>query len=1175
VYTEFAREAGNLFLKFGGDRIRSLILGESDEDAFYLIMDIFSEPEFQADFQIAIDKIYDSRYINKLAFSLIDSYLANIDNMGVEVPLEVGEMARIIFKKGYYSSLIPEEKALSKSGKILPYISSSDIVLRSDLSTILRAFYVLVDESILEGEEFDPAILVRELLPYIRSLSLFDIKEDNPINPVLGRVFMLCENTYLKEINLGNDTENKKYLTKEETDAYQTLINNYKIDYVREINALLDSADAITEMYNNVYDPEKEVLDIILSIFDEDGKYYDRNIELFDELLDTLTSSQLLGKVLGSAGIVGIIEDAFTEISPNIKLPSKINFANTYDDDGKLIEYGELYNILCGLKELGKKENKEFINNLIQGSDSFSLESLQTLAGSINKVNERGETLCDYLSSSVILNSVISNLIYENNGLEGTFIYIPQVALEEENGEKIILIKKQYFADILSNLETIFEVIEPLIENPDDIDNVYKIINNPNILSLLDNPIVQATFANQIIVNEDQIDFFIISQRLHDVEEWVSQDDNESGELINLIVSIFKLDIDFTDFSNFNPIDCIQKLTHDEIQSLFNSEVLLYSISNFILNNDIEDFTIISPKESLIELKNEKIDYLVYPKELISLFDNLKIVDSDDTNQLLVNVIREKDNVISSSITSATLSYYIYSYLIEDAEIKDMLPDSLLTDGEYLKTKVKTLDSKYKDNLWSSEFEKLLYALDEIYNVSINDNASIDFDKLEDNILDIINNRYDDPSLKNSNTKKLEVVYDSLIIKNSITKSLDEALIDNYTYENGYVSDIITDSKKDGFYKYQEIYSICDIINCLGIEGGIENLNDFDFENVKITEANKERIIKNIKSSLIIRGTLSGAIYTACLDPVNGAILKDHPLCYESDIDRNSGIEFDSRFAIFNSSELEALINIITGYKFSEMEITLDLINRSLPYIKNDLDKCESYILVATISYYVFDYNLSVPENVIEEVSKQKFIDNIELYYLVYSLNGITGLDLFNEDEVSGDTTISLDITFVKNNIDVIVKSKILSVFVAENIKINNSDMFVEKQVASIYKNYDGTKDIVLMSEDEFLCLLRAFIVLSPNGDLSFTFDMNNLVGLSNNSDLIEIIISSSVITVFLYDNILKPYSTVITTMLGCNTISCDCYKLNDGSSSVSKEIYNYNDMMLIISYLPNIIYAS
>ena len=256
-------------------------------------MDVFSEPEFQADFQIAIDKISDAKYINKLAFSLIDSYLANINDFVDGVPQEVGEMARIIFKKGYYSSMIPEEKALASSGKVLPYISSKDIILRQDLSNILRAFYVLVDGSILEGEEFDPAVLIRQLLPYIRSLSLFDIRENNPINPVLGRVFMLCENTYLKEIKLdnGTTTENKKYLSQAETDAYQTLINNYKIDYVKDINALLDSIDAITEMYNNVYDPEKEVLDIILSIFDEDGDNYSRNIELFDQLLDTLTSS--------------------------------------------------------------------------------------------------------------------------------------------------------------------------------------------------------------------------------------------------------------------------------------------------------------------------------------------------------------------------------------------------------------------------------------------------------------------------------------------------------------------------------------------------------------------------------------------------------------------------------------------------------------------------------------------------------------------------------------------------------------------------------------------------------------------------------------------------------------------------------------------------------------------
>ena len=52
-----------------------------------------------------IDLISDAKYINKLAFSLIDSYLANINDFVDGVPQEVGEMARIIFKKGYYSSL--------------------------------------------------------------------------------------------------------------------------------------------------------------------------------------------------------------------------------------------------------------------------------------------------------------------------------------------------------------------------------------------------------------------------------------------------------------------------------------------------------------------------------------------------------------------------------------------------------------------------------------------------------------------------------------------------------------------------------------------------------------------------------------------------------------------------------------------------------------------------------------------------------------------------------------------------------------------------------------------------------------------------------------------------------------------------------------------------------------
>ncbi|MGM9879954.1 MAG: hypothetical protein ACI318_01605 [Bacilli bacterium] len=1118
VYSEFAREAGNLFLKYGGERIRSLILGKSEEDPFYIIMDVFSEPEFQADFQIAIDKISDAKYINKLAFSLIDSYLANINDFVDGVPQEVGEMARIIFKKGYYSSMIPEEKALASSGKVLPYISSKDIILRQDLSNILRAFYVLVDGSILEGEEFDPAVLIRQLLPYIRSLSLFDIRENNPINPVLGRVFMLCENTYLKEIKLdnGTTTENKKYLSKEETDAYQTLISNYKIDYVKEINALLDSVDAITEMYNNVYDPEKEVIDVILSIFDEDGVNYSRNIELFNQLLDTLTSSQLLGKVLGSSGIVGIIEESFKDISPDFKLPSRVHFANTYNDDGELVEYGELYNILCGLKELGKKENKEFIDSLLSGSDTFSLESLQTLAGSINKINERGETLCDYISSSVILNSVISNLIYENNGSEGTIIYIPEIALEEENGEKINLIKKPYFKDVLTHLEDIFEVVGPLLENPENMDYVYTIFENPIVLSLLKNPIIQATFANQIVLMEDNIEFFIFSSELHNIENWVDKEDGSLGEMNLLLNAIKLLGINL---SNIDSIvndatvlfSSINSLTKENLQEIFSSEVLHYSISEFIIQSNFEGLSILVPAESVTVLKDEIIDCVIKKVELIEFFHNcislnmVNLVENPDYATFLNDIILNKEELLKSNITAATLIYNIYNFLPDE-----MITPELEEAGKELKSNINDVSYKFKENLWASEFENLLDALDEIFEISKGNNIDINDPDLniimEEKVKEIFFNSYSDKSEVVPGKNRLQAIYDSVVVKNLITHVIDNIILENYTYENGQVSDIITNAKDAyGYYLYKEIYSICDITNQFDVD--IENLENIDFY-ARVIEVNED-IINDIEDSYLVRALISSSIYIQCDRP--DSLLFTHPNAWDNSIDKF--VEIENRFALFKDEEIISLLKLIDGEQLSSLAITTSKLRIAVDLIGDDYGQCKSYLLVASISPFIINSGLVIPSTVIDDVAKtyngRIVISSLELYNFIKAL---LNMKVISENENFNIENLSLnDIIVTEDNSKYIYNSSILNATITSSIKIEGfPKLYVGENGYSFAEDQNGNK-IIVLTETEFKALVDSVYVMSPTGCLNFDFNVYALIKIYQEQRL-DIIVKSTVI---------------------------------------------------------------
>ena len=1000
--TGFARDTFDLLLKYGPDEINAIVSGEVSDGAFDTVVEIMTRSGFREEFDSLIDAFDAQTYLINLSMAFINTVVANIDEIEFTKDA-IGdgekELIKLIFKKGFLTENIPDERDLmAETGKteaegsdIRPYLTVNHIITKKDVKLVLNVVL-----SLLANEETGDTIeLVKRIVPEIEKLSILSSERKAEFNPVLSRMYCLFENLYLTEE--GKDGVRYSELREED------------IDWIDEIHNLLAAVDDTMVLYNNMSatDGESEngeedgeaavsALDMVKKLFDQNDEHYKENMAAYDNVCALLIKSKVLGRALSTNFVYRTISNALLGLSPNTYIPENIVFSNTYDKDGKVVSYGETYQLLYGVKHLFSGDNAKVLDALMNSEGGASIEDvLNILAEAVEKKDDKQKTLSDYLTKSVILRSVISIELIE---VEGNTFYVPESACEKVDGEFVNLITEDQLKGLLDNMSVLVDFVMPFVgdstEWEKEIDGF--LIDNDDFYDLVEkNRIFEGTVAqlfNEKLKSGGGLDVITIPAAIYDnIDGWITVD-GKRGELLYLLdalrytkFSIAGLILNSGDFKSSSVLEKITKMEEDELEAFFSSSVLHYTVSKYILDDGAkvgDDFALVVPQNSRQPLREDKIPYLIKKNELISVFGEIAKLglDKDFTvENILVKIANDKSLLEGSKIIPASL----VATIVQDDKLAEIIPAPYDVKNMGSKSELENYDST---NPWTKELPALIEALSELLGLK---DAGDDF-TLEDNFIDgkigelllQLNEEADvdrDVEEENERRTKLRVFYESVIFRSKITDEVDAVLLGENKDKDIIDGFVINRVKLDGYYRFEELQALSNAANALEIT----SFNDeFTVDNLK-DKLNKDNL-DTIYASTIVKGIMTKSIQKVIAD---NADICDHPLAYEEN------------FKVYRKSEIESML-VVCG-DLDGGKINLEEVSDYLYYN----GETKSYILVASITNKIIDHpGIIIPDTVVEIVDGKQYIEAEELSlavnaFLAYGLNDMEALENMTDDK--------------------------------------------------------------------------------------------------------------------------------------------------------------------------------
>lgn len=968
AYVGFAKNTLNLLIKYGGEDINAMINGtsESEMDAIVKVME---NKEFQAEFETLISEFDSQTYFVNLAFSFVNSVINNIDSMEFAQDMDpaILEVVKILFKEGYYSPVIPDERELAdsqikaskrkynqKQNEVQPYLSVNKLIKKEDVLTVFKMLTTLLNTETNENESQDQATLrtVKSILPYVSELSILSTSRKDEIDPVLGRLYCYIENQYLTE-------EGKDGIT------YQEIVAD-NISWIGEINSLIDLASNAITLLENVYKPEIEMMDIVVSIFDSTHEKYEENMDIIDSFTSNIENSKILGKVLSTSIMKSTLTETMSGFVPNMYIDENVSFVNKYDAQGQVSEYGELHQIFEGLKLIGKANNGQVLKTLLNNSGEIVLaDLLEQVSLILEEKDENNKTVIDYFMDSKILHSAISAVLINASNDDG-IVYVSNAELEENNNhEPINLIKKQVLQDIFDELGGLVDVVKNLDQENLDISSITSIIDSQAFNNLINknNHIIEGTIAKLLLQTLSDVEMIVIPNKLQTIENWFSTA-TKDGEIKGLIKFVQEADVDLNELiEGEDKLAVLSELSDEDVSKLFNSEILHYTISNYINGLEMGGLKLIVPTSAKQTLIDDVIEELINKEQLEILFNQLlgvslqeEMNDTSLMSELVSKFIDSDGEMLESNIIVASLVYFLST----NNNVL-LLPAHLAEAGT-----LEELEELTDDNLWHNELSNLVYALEELFDVTGSEDGEFSFDlsSFDSNISDFIN-KLDDQSIVDPNKQKIEVIYTSEIMLYNISSKLDDALVSdtlltaneaslakefrNYTLKDHTVY-------KFDFYKQNEILALSDCLFAFGIEEmvGIDSNDLSNKVKDKLTSLNKDADVDKFgagvsTTDLIYNSTIIKILFSKELDKVLD----------ESVIKQSVLTQIKNNETIYPKAQLECLVDSINALNITDMDNISSIEFEGVKASLQDDSKFEtiyaSDIIAAIISKKVYD----------------------------------------------------------------------------------------------------------------------------------------------------------------------------------------------------------------------------
>lgn len=902
AYTGFSKETLNLMIKYGGDEINQL-LANNEEVTMDAIIDVLSKPEFQEEFDELILNFDSKTYFVNLTFSLVTSIINHIDELTIADGMDENtlELIKLLFKDGYLSDYIPEEKDLKDNGieaESTACLKVNHLLVKEDVLVVYKMLLDLLESEEVEDEQITASTeeggvieenpsenvevetmlkAVKKALPYIKQLSILQDSRKEELEPVLSRFYCFVENKYLTPTGFDPITH--------------TEIIDANIEWIDEINSLIDLAGEVIDLYMNVYDPNKEMLDMAVSIFDKTNEHYEDNIACYEDICDLIATSKMLGKIVSSAAITDKLITEIKNLNAYTYVSEDISFENTYASDGTVTSYGELYYIFNGMKLIGQKGDAELINSLIpKEGEGFNFSTVKQLAEIITEEDETGYSVADYLIESDIFHSVVSAFMVEQSNSDQISLYVPESSLlKDKNGETINLVKKDELAEVLDHLPSLVDSITPLIEGEGSMEDLENMTKTDAIVTLLelDNPIIEGTLSKTLYTVLKDNSMVKIPVHLQSIDSWFLE--TEHGELNKIVDFINGTNVRLLDMVNASDkLAVISELDDNSVDLMFDSEVLHYTVSNVLLEgSNASEFKIIVPYECREELSDDVIAYLVNKEDIKGLFKgilDLGISGEISSAKILANVAKNKDSLLSNLIIKTSLINFISN--------NESMVNMLSTPFEYIKYGKEEFLLEYeKANIWEEEIHDLIDCLNEMFDLSNKDDSFVLDETTINSELSKIFTKLNDKATSITDKTLLELCHESELVLNKLTIEMDNILA-----SSNLIPEVELNKVKDekGYYTYNELKAFVDSINVFEIND-ILNASQEELEN-SITDSifalNEEMVdekyaplrkIDVIYDSYVIMYIFSDKLDTSIDGMINDSVLtqiKDNQKVY-------------------------------------------------------------------------------------------------------------------------------------------------------------------------------------------------------------------------------------------------------------------------------------------------------
>ena len=1114
--TVFTRSSFDLILKYGKEDIISAIKesGNSEEGSNKLLQvigNVYSNIEFQNEFNKLIDDFNTNTFFIDMTFSVLDSFVNHMNEMTLteSLPKDTVELLNVLFNNNYISPYIPDDQANFEANGEVATIKPNMLLQKEDVKVAFKiTFNVLRNES-TNDQVLDTVNLATTVMDDIDELSLLNSKNKDNFNPVFERLYTYLSNYYLSEE--PKEEDNKQELLS--TSYLLEDTNSESLDWVNEINSLLKSVNSGLKLFSSVYelnsteDVTIQIVNSIYNIFDVNNEKYEYNHGLINDVVDGLSTSILLGKVLETnfitKSMVGFLEQ-MTQ-GTDLYIPDNIKYANTST------EKGEIYNLFKGIEALfSNTDTKTVITDLVNGN-SLTNDDFSKLC---NSFLDDDEKVLNYLLSSKLVSSTVSGLLLSIN-IEDIQIIYPNTCKEMVDSKYVNLIQKEEIKelirmvpDLLTSLESSDPtkgIINFVVDNKDNVSQsdilcatVANYLSNslPSELSsiiVVPNELKEAATKEELTKFEATNPWRSEIKRLLDVFEVLELNDpnldfSNSENLTNQIIgNILELNDPLTQ-------DLLNKYQNENYQTkldlCYGSPIILATLTKQIDNNINEEF--------IDDLSKEKAkDNGNYKKiELRTLIDSLNELEITDFSNINVDdIVNKVLNLNDTAITNPEVSKLdvCYESIIIKSVIAKQLDKNLTEDLVDDSTKLSVKDS---NGYYNKEEVSLL--LDSLNEFEISSLENIDINEITNKVLNLNNT-----AITNSKVSKLDVCYSSIIIESIINKQLDDNLgtdiIDTDKRDSVKVSNKYPKSEISSMLYALKELGISDItaIDITAIQNKVLNLND---PSIKSPES-------LTKLNVCYESKLIDIIVTKQLDDNLGDDIID--------TDKRNSVKVNEQYA---EEEVSAILYALKEFEITNITsvekntITNKVPKLNNPSIKNSeitkLDVCyESELFVYIVVKQMDD---SLDSNLIE-TSKRDSVKVDEKYTkeemaaLVSSLNELEITDLNNFDKSSIETSIvdlnkTSTIDPSKTKLELIYESMLSRYAITKQIDTNfdeellkpneretvkechGFDYYIEPEVAALIDSLNelGISDVTSIDKND---IKNKITILNENAD--------------------------------------------------------------------------------------------